>query len=267
MIRIVILIVAIACGGLAAWLTLTGEDPEPVVEIVPAPPVETTDVLVAAASVGMGTVLDETMMAWKPWPAETVSEDLITRPARPDAMQDLAGSMVRSQFTAGEPIREDKLAPDGFGYMSALLPPGKRAAAVRISAETTAGGFVLPDDRVDVVQTIVPDDDGGGSGAPVSRTILRNIRVLAVDQTQQMDPADPQKVVVGRTATLELDPRQVEVVNAAQAEGTLSLALRSIADRDEIEGATARQGATVRVHRDGKVEVVQVSRHTERPGR
>ncbi|SJZ95399.1 Flp pilus assembly protein CpaB [Consotaella salsifontis] len=262
MVRILILIVAVLCGGVAAWLALSDPAP-PKVEVVEAPAPATVEVLVSSAQVKAGTILKPEMMRWQAWPAETSSADLINRAGQPDAIATLSGSVVRSQFGAGEPIREDKLAPAGSGFMSAMLPPGKRAAAVRISAETTAGGFVLPNDRVDVIETLTPADTDSGRSSPISRTILRDIRVLAVDQTQDIDPADPQRVVVGRRATLELSSVQAETVMTAQAEGTLSLALRSVSDQvDEAMPIARRTTSTIRVHRDGKIQEFEVSRHS-----
>ena len=114
--------------------------------------------------------------------------------------------------------------------LAAMLPSGKRAVAIRVSAESTAGGFILPNDRVDVIQNI---SSASAEGKPEqrSRTLLRNVRVLAVDQ--KADETKGQLVVVGKTATLEVTPTDAEIIASAQAAGTLSLALRSIADLDE----------------------------------
>lgn len=272
MIRIVILVVAVGSGALAGWLALADRAPAPAPAVVSttstvaAPAVEMTDVLVATAELAQGKPLAAADMRWQPWPTAAVDASFVTPASRPDAMTALAGSVVRTQFQPGEPIREDKLAPMGSGFMSALLPPGKRAVAVRISAENTAGGFVLPNDRVDVIHTVSQPGTDQQPAASTSRAILSNIRVLAVDQSQSVDAANPQKVAVGRTATLELAANQVDTVTAAEASGTLSLALRSSADANEptpLRPADRRQGAQVRVYRDGAMEVVNVSPHRE----
>ncbi|MCW4116821.1 Flp pilus assembly protein CpaB [Aurantimonas sp. MSK8Z-1] len=258
MMRLVFLIVALSAAGLAIWFTLSpspAPQPETVVVTEPAPPPPMADVLVASGALAAGTALGTANLQWKAWPADSVPAGFITRTGKPEAMAELTGSIVRSQFQDGEPIREDKLAPVGSGFMSAILPAGMRATAVRISAENTAGGFVLPNDRVDVVLTETRGDVA--TSGPVSRTVLSNVKVLAVDQTQHFDPANPEKVVLGKTATLELDPRQVEVVTAAEAAGNLSLSLRSLADGSGPTGAPR----TVRVHRNGAVETVTVGRH------
>ena len=171
--------------------------------------------------------------------------------------------MVRSQFVAGEPIRESKLARPESGFLSAILPGGKRAIAVRISADTTAGGFILPNDRVDVIQTQSQAASGNLAAETVSRTILTNVKVLAIDQTvddqktAENGEAGGETVVVGKTATLELDPVQVEQITSAEASGTLSLALRSMADTDEKTVARdTKQSSSVRVFRFGRAQNV-----------
>jgi pilus assembly protein CpaB len=255
--RVLVLVVALVAGGVAAYLALNmgpgGQQAPTVVEL--APQIQSQDVLVAAADIGQGQKLSAENVRWQRWPDEAMNPAFIQKQARPEAITELDGSVVRSQFIAGEPIRDTKLALPGSGFLSAILPSGKRAVAVRVSANNTAGGFILPNDRVDVVQTI----SQASADAPaenVSRTILTNIKVLAIDQT--VDEQNGEAVVVGKTATLELDPAQVELITSAEASGTLSLALRSMADSDEM--ATSRQDerqtGTVRIFRSGRSHVV-----------
>ena len=145
-------------------------------------------------------------------------------------MNSVVGSIVRYPFVAGEPIREQKLVKaNGSGFMAAILPTGMRAVSTEISPETGAGGFILPNDRVDVIlsrREKNPDQNNGE--AAVSETILTNIRVLAIDQTPR--EKEGQNTVLGKTATLELKPEQAEALARARQTGTLSLALRSLAD-------------------------------------
>jgi pilus assembly protein CpaB len=129
-----------------------------------------------------------------------------------------------------------------------------RAIAVRISAQNTAGGFILPSDRVDVIQTVAQQTNPDEPAENVSRTILTNIKVLAIDQTVGEEEGEAN--VVGKTATLELDPAQVEMITAAEASGTLSLALRSIADTDELVSSREKQSGTVRIFRGGRGQIV-----------
>ncbi len=139
--------------------------------------------------------------------------------------------IARSSFFAGEPIREAKIVRSDSGYLSAILPAGKRAIAIRIGADTTAGGFILPNDRVDVVMSYKNIESK--DQVFVTETVLQNIRILAIDQV--IEENEGEKTKVGSTATLELTAQQVEIITAAQKlGGKLTLALRSIED-SEIE--------------------------------
>jgi pilus assembly protein CpaB len=153
---------------------------------------------------------------------------------------------------SGEPIREDKLSR-GSNLLASLLTPGKRAVAIRISVESTAGGFILPNDRVDVIQTVVRP--GPNQTDNLSRTFLSNIRVLAVDQ--KVEETKGQAVAVGKTATLELSPAQAEAIAAAQSNGTLSLSLRSVADNDDEPALSGTDNVSVRFFRAGQREVIK----------
>jgi pilus assembly protein CpaB len=139
-------------------------------------------------------------------------------------------------FVTGEPIREAKLVnAKGSGFMAAILPHGMRAVSTLIRPETGAAGFILPNDRVDVILTRREGDNRGG-GAPPSETILTNIRVLAIDQN--IEEKAGQKVMTGTTATLELSPAQAELLVQGQAQGQLSLALRSVTDASQKDDST-----------------------------
>ncbi|MEM8811504.1 MAG: Flp pilus assembly protein CpaB, partial [Pseudomonadota bacterium] len=137
----------------------------------------------------------------------------------------------RSPFLSGEPIKKSKLVKSDQGFMSAILPQGMRAIAVEVRAASTAGGFILPNDRVDVILTREAPAEVLTGDTFISETILENIRVLAIDQT--LDEEEDEKVVVAQeTATLELSQVQAEIVVQAQQTGSISLALRSIKDSD-----------------------------------
>jgi pilus assembly protein CpaB len=255
--RVLVLAVALVAGGIAAYLALNlgpGGAPAPtVVEL--APQIQSQDVLVAAADIGQGQKLTAENVRWQRWPDEAMNPAYIQKQAMPDAPEKLGGSVVRSQFIAGEPIREVKLARPESGFLSAILPAGKRAIAVRVSAQNTAGGFILPNDRVDVIHTTSQQTNPDVPAENVSRTLLTNVKVLAIDQT--VEEQSGEAVVVGKTATLELDPAQVELITSAEAGGTLSLSLRSIADTDEVVTAREqRQSGTVRIFRSGRSQVV-----------
>lgn len=225
--RVVVLAIAIAAGGVAAYLA-SSSDPRPMQE--PVAQLETTDVLVARSDIGLGQQITADDLQWQSWPATTASSSFIRRSDRADAVTQLAGSIARSPMLTGEPIRETKLVKgNGSGFMAAILPTGMRAISTEISPETGAGGFILPNDRVDVLLSRrLKSPDGAGPDVVNSSIILSDVRVLAIDQT--VEEKNGQKVVVGKTATLELKPRQAEALAQARQTGTLSLALRSLVD-------------------------------------
>jgi pilus assembly protein CpaB len=223
--RVVVLTVAVAAGGVAALLA--GRSDKPPAPRVEAPKADTVDILVAKSDLPRGQTISPADVFWQAWPAGTASGNFIRKNDQPKAVEQLTGMIVRAPFVAGEPIREPKLVnAKGSGFMAAILPQGMRAISTQISPETGAGGFILPNDRVDVIMT--PRNRDSEKGGGTTETILRNVRVLAIDQT--VEEKNGQKVVVGKTATLELSSNQAETLALSQQLGTLSLALRSIAD-------------------------------------
>ncbi|TJU97992.1 MAG: Flp pilus assembly protein CpaB, partial [Mesorhizobium sp.] len=174
----------------------------------------------------------------------------------------LKGSIARVGMYAGEPVRRSKLIGEGQSFMSSILPSGMRAVATTISADTSAGGFILPNDFVDVIMTRRADANSGSTGFN-TETILKNIRVLAIDQTIQEDE-EGKKTRVGQTATLELTPKQAEIITVAQQMADrLTLALRAITDTQEknvdeadyLVSGNGRKG-TVRLIKSGEVSEV-----------
>jgi pilus assembly protein CpaB len=224
--RLVVLAIAISAGGVAAYLASGSEPKAPAPE--PVAQLPTVDVLVAKSDIGLGQSVGPDDVQWQTWPSATASSNFIRRPDRPDATAQIAGSVARSPFIAGEPIREPKLVKtNGSGFMAAVLPSGMRAVSTEISPETGAGGFILPNDRVDVILS-KREKSTSGSDYVSSAVILGNIRVLAIDQAPR--EKDGQNSVVGKTATLELKPTQAEALARARQTGTISLALRSLVD-------------------------------------
>src|SRR3954451_9598034 len=251
--RIVVLTIAVGAGGIAAYLA-SGSDSKPPAE--PVAQLQTVDVLVAKSDIGLGQTVTPEDMLWQTWPAATASNTFIRRNQRPDATTQLAGSIARAPFIAGEPMREPKLVKgNGSGFMAAILPAGMRAISTEISPETGAGGFILPNDRVDVILS-KREKNAGRSGAPDivnSEVILRNVRVLAIDQAPK--EKDGQNTVLGKTVTLELKPEQAETLARSRQTGTLSLALRSIGDINVVENRTddeaPKRGESIEVVRYG----------------
>ena len=233
--RIVVLTIALSAGGVAAYLA-SGSDGKAPSPAEPVAQLQTVDVLVAKADIGLGQTLTSDDMIWQSWPSSTTSIAFIRRNDRPDATTQIAGSIARSPFIAGEPIREAKLVKaDGSGFMAAILPTGSRAVSTEISAETGAGGFILPNDRVDVLLTRREKNQERPSAPDLvhAEIILANVRVLAIDQAPK--EKEGTNSLVGRTVTLELKPEQTATLAAARQAGTLSLSLRSIADANQVE--------------------------------
>jgi pilus assembly protein CpaB len=238
--RVVVLIIALSAGGVAAYLARgTEEKASPATE--PVAQLPTAEILVAKSDIGLGQVVKPEDLQWQAWPTSTSGNNLITRASRAEAIMEIAGSIARIPFYAGEPIREQKLVKaNGSGFMAAILPSGMRAISTEISPETGAGGFILPNDRVDVILSRrEKNPDSKGPDVVQSEIILSNIRVLAIDQA----PKEKEGVntLIGRTATLELKPEQAETLARARQSGTLSLALRSITDANAPEGQTEEQ--------------------------
>ena len=251
--RIVVLSLALGAGGFAAYLARSTDDLRPAAQ--PVAQLPTVEVLVAKSDIGLGQSVRPDDLQWQTWPASTASNNFIRRNDQAEAMKNVAGSIARAPFIAGEPIRDAKLVKaNGSGFMAAILPSGMRAISTEISPETGAGGFILPNDRVDVIlskREKNPDRTGGD--IVNSEIILPNVRVLAIDQAPK--EKEGQNAVLGKTVTLELKPEQAETLARARQGGTLSLALRSIADINMVENTDdqpgSRKGASINVVRYG----------------
>ncbi len=231
--RLVVLVVAIGAGGIAAMLAGRSEK-APATKAVALEKPATVDVLVAKSDIGMGQSVSPADISWQQWPEGAATGNFIRKQDRPQAIENLSGQIARYPFVAGEPIREAKLVnAKGSGFMAAILPSGMRAVSTQISPETGAGGFILPNDHVDVILSRRDRQAEKASGSEVhtSEIILSNVRVLAIDQN--VEEKNGNKVVIGKTATLELTPGQAETLTLSQQLGTLSLALRSITDASQ----------------------------------
>jgi pilus assembly protein CpaB len=232
--RIMLVMVAVVAGGIAAYLALQRSQPVPgpqpvpevVTEIVPAP---VKQVLVASQPISVGQRLSSESLSWVDWPEASMRPEFITTEAMPDAMTEMSGAIARSEFFPGEPIREQKLARDGSGFLSVVLEPGMRAVAVPVTPEVASGGFIQPDDHVDVVLTEAAEGHD-------STTILTNVRVLAINNRLGRTDEDESESETDATfkglalATLALDQMQAEMIASAQLLGKLTLVLRPLAD-------------------------------------
>lgn len=257
--RLIILGVAVTTAVGAGYVAkkMSAAPPPVIVENTPvAPAVPLADVLVVQRDIGVGGVIQD-QLAWQAWPEEGVREGFITRDAEPEALNTFVGAVARLPMFSGEPLRRTKLIDAGQAFMSSILPSGKRAIATQIAPDTSAGGFILPNDKVDVIMTRRSAD--ASADGFVTETILENIRVLAIDQTIQEDE-EGRKVKVGETATLELTPRQAEIITVAQQMADrLTLALRATVDAEEEAGA----GADYLVSGDGKKGSVRMIKSGE----
>src|SRR5918994_4148873 len=158
--RILVLGVALAAGGAAAFLVSSDEEKKPEAPPVIVQQLPTVEVLIAKGDIGMGVAVPAGSFAWQAWPEATTGDSYVTRKSRPNAIEEFTGAITRAPFTAGEPIREAKLikANGAAGFMAAILPSGMRAVSTEISPETGARGFILPNDRVDVILSRKPRD-------------------------------------------------------------------------------------------------------------
>ena len=268
--RLLVLAVALGAGIVAALLAvkISSREPEPaqiVAAPTEAPRVDTIDVLVASKDLSVGYRIAAGDLVWQSFPKTGIAEVYVNRLAKAGAAEEFVGLVVRSAFLAGEPVREQRLMKADRGFMSVILSPGMRASAVEVKAASTAGGFILPNDHVDVILTrAAPKAAGGGGGgdAYVSETILANVRVLAVDQQVSEGKGDSAAMLAKDTVTLEVTPRQAEVLAQSTQLGSIALALRALRDR---EGAPPEEddgsaGGSVKMVRFGVQSTVSIRR-------
>jgi len=256
--RLVVLgLAAVAAGG-AAFLArglLGGGTPDVKAAHMPAP-IQTSEVLVAASDLSPGQRLLPEQVRWQKWPRSSIDPTFFTDSNTTNLETLVKGTVVRSPVVAGEPLTDAKIVrSDATGFMAATLTPGMRAVSITISVASLAGGFILPNDRVDLMLTSQVTD--GGQHRFRSTTFLHNVRVLAIDQAfaDTKNPDKNQKPVSDvRTATLELSPVQAERVARAQASGTLSLSLRPLTDNLAMAGNNRVQVARAKYNNDAESE-------------
>ncbi|MEP3279493.1 MAG: Flp pilus assembly protein CpaB [Stappiaceae bacterium] len=232
--RLAVLGVALVAGLVAARLVMNlANQPQAVADVQASPELAMEDVLIASRDVTLGRTISKSDMTWQAWPKDSISPGFVTKESKPEALEEFVGQVARAPLFNGEPIHAQRLIKTNHGFLSAILPKGKRAVAVTVEEETMAGGFILPDDRVDILLTkeIESGGEGGGRRDFFTETILENIRVLAID-TQTAGDSEEKSLTPDKTATLELTPRQAELVAQAEKAGGISLALRSAEDSD-----------------------------------
>jgi len=222
-------------------------------------------VLVAQRALPVGTIITADSISFQAWPKEMV-QDAYFIDGKAD-MAKLLGTVVRFPITAGEPVTQGALvAPGDRGFLAAALGPGMRAVTITVSAKTGVAGFVFPGDRVDLMLTQTVS--GEGESLKATETILKNLRVLATDQSTETETGENGKTVVRsfRTVTLEVTPRIAEKIAVADTIGTLSLSLRSIADnQSELDRAIASGDVKVPEGASKEEEERLLSRVMNRP--
>ena len=252
--RIIVLGFALVAAGGAAFLVrgmLGGGTP--VVQAKPAPTIAMSEVLVASTNLTPGQALTAEQVRWEKWPSSTVDPQFITHAAAGEAEAVVKGSVVRAMILPGQPITKTAIVRgDASGFMAATLSEGMRAVSIAINTDSGAGGFILPNDRVDVILTRKPQNSSSRGSA---KTILSNLRVLAVDQTFKQEKDT--RTVVGKTATVEVSPGQAELVSAAAMTGQLSLALRPLSDGDVASDKDPAKKPRAVASYDGPVSVIR----------
>ena len=247
--QVAVLALALGAGGVAAALVMRSG--EPVAPPPAAPQVATVDILVAKTDIEVGRRLTPEQVQWQPWPATATSSEYFRQVDNPGIVGQIAGSITRGGFTSGEPILKAKvIRADGSGYMAALIRPGMRAIATDITPEAGVGGFILPNDHVDVILTRKSHGEDFQS-----ETILTNVRVLAIDQT--VEEKNGQRVVIGKIATLELAVPQAEMLALARRLGSISLMLRGLRELEAGADDDSRGG---KLDRADSVSVVRFGR-------
>ncbi len=187
-----------------------------------------TKVLVARADLPIGMFVTEQHLRWQTWPDDNLPDNYLVQ-GQFDS-QSLYGAVVRRSIISGAPIvKGQMITPGDRGFLAAVLKPGFRAYSIKVNATSSIAGLVFPGDRVDLIMTHTID--ANGVKQQVSETVLKNLRVLAIDQTLEDQTGQPR---VGKTVTFEVSPKQAEILAVADTIGRLSLSLRSLA-KDEAE--------------------------------
>jgi pilus assembly protein CpaB len=283
--RLIILLVAAGAAIAAVFFVRSIQTPSKAVAAaapVAAAQVEapTKQILVAKKDIPLGHFLAADDLAWQAWPESAQTKSFLDKKEQSDALEKSVGAVAKISMAEGEPITSAKIAhPGEGGWMSAIIAPGMRAVSIEISAETAAGGFIQPNDHVDVMMTReVSDGENGGGGQILAKArthvILQNVHLLAIDAIYSQPKQDGKEegktgqggVLIGTRATLELAPQDAALIAAAQRGGKLSLALRSVADLQGADGATPigkalRDGARseqVRIYRYGSAAVAPI---------
>jgi pilus assembly protein CpaB len=225
---LVLLLLALALGGgtmmlVRSWLAQRTAEVEAMPLSRPAAPGKS--VLVARGTISRGQILKPQDFSWQGWPEGGVDKAYIQ--AGTKTAESFTGWVARDAFGAGEPISESKIvAPGSRGFLAAALAPGMRAVSVPVTATSGISGFVFPGDQVDILITHPLPGGNGDTRREAAETVLHDVRVIAVDQ--KLDSKNGE-ALIAHTATLEVTPKQSEIIAVATEIGKLSLSLRSLA--------------------------------------
>jgi pilus assembly protein CpaB len=224
---LVFIVIALVMAGATAMIArnyLSSERAELSAQATPVPQQVTKNVLVATVELPAGSFVKPEHVRWQSWPETALNDSyLIEGIAKPE---DVVGSVVRRGIVAGEPVTSGRIVrPGDRGFLAAVLQPGMRAVSMAVNATSGIAGLVFPGDRVDIILTqSIPT--GGSEPRMASETVLENVRVLAIDQVLNDQSGEP---TLGKNATVEVTPKQAEVVAVVSDMGKLSLSLRSLA--------------------------------------
>jgi len=245
-IRIIILLLALAAAGGAAFLVMQLSQPQVVTETVlqeklqiEEREVSEVQVLTVLRDFAIGETIKAEHLEWAPWPEANLVEGYYVQTAVPDSIETLTGAVVKAALYKGEPLLPQKVVIRGDqGLLASMMDPEMRAVSVEISAESASGGFIMPNDRVDLIFTYdqVQDDTRGIQARTVATTIVKNVRVLAIDQNFATN-AEGETARLGSTATLEVSPQEAELLALSLRRGEVSLSLRPL---DQMASGTDR---------------------------
>ena len=243
--RVLFIVLAIGISGAAALLVhvfLTSHPrPSSLAASQPGKAPTIVRVLVAGGDLPMGARVRSADFRWQDWPVTSAETYIREGQSR---LSDFDGAVLRSRLTAGEPVLPGEVAKPGErGFMAAVLLPGDSAVTVAVTPSTGMAGFIIPGDRVDLLLTTTVATGQNAQPRRVGRTLLSNLRVVGVDQTfTDEHRTDKKDLVVPKTVTLEVTPKQAEIVAVASDLGVISLSLRSLGN--SAGGASPTSGPT-----------------------
>ncbi|MGD9783079.1 MAG: Flp pilus assembly protein CpaB [Hyphomicrobiaceae bacterium] len=242
-------------AGIAAFMLMKGLVNKPQPTKVETVQVNSTEVLVARVDIPLGEIVNDGHFRWQTWPKDAVTANFITKTMGVSAQRDLVGRIARAPFMAGEPITPHKLIkPGSGGVLSAILPSGMRAISTKIKEETAVGRLILPNDHVDVI-LIRRMRSKTGQEQHVADTLLTNVRLLAIGQQIETKEGKKTSDSSASTATLELTPRQAEMLALASLMGDITLTLRSVADIGD--GAGPTNGVDIHQERGNSIRILR----------